>query len=120
MLDMLLMPEGDWVSNLLRMTETLSKKEVNRNEEREYSRGELEMIQGKEEAADWIQRGKYIKKKDKHGDDVYVKNVKWGITEASREQTLTFDRTTLCKHMLCQETQKASYKPFIFGNISGL
>ena len=55
-------------------------------------KGELEQAHGKAEATDFIRRGKFVAKKDKDGDTVYVKRSAVEKFEKEHEESVSGTR----------------------------
>ena len=84
-----------WQDRLLQVTETLTKDRKVGRKQTPLSRGELIQRHGKEEALEFIGKGKFLHTKDKWGDDVYIKNEDYVENSGTRSTTLSTSRSLL-------------------------
>ena len=87
--------DGDkklWVDHVLQANEKLTNKHTMTVENQPMYKGELEQAHGKAEAADFIRRGKFVAKKEKDGDTVYVKRNAVEKFEKEHEESVSGTR----------------------------
>ena len=93
LLDMIVLPPGQWVQQLLHHHDEIVSSKTGQLVQREFTRGELEMIHGEREASEMIAKGKWVRNYDEDGDEVFVKAVRSTTTAAGRTQKMTFNRS---------------------------
>ena len=82
----------NWRDRLITVTDTISKVEARQVTKTQYTKGELIQQHGRDEAEDFIRRGKYRAVEDADGDTVYIKEKRAIIETASREKTTQLSR----------------------------
>ena len=99
LLAFLTLPEGAWAERFLQVVESFKKEESREVQEREYTRGELHMKHGEEEAERFIAQKTYIERLDKDGDTVYVKHTKVRTIKGTRTSEAKVSRSLLINKM---------------------
>ena len=90
--------DGDmWKDRLLKETKKLSSKDEVQQANTEYSYGELVLMQGAEEADDWIAKGKYSSREDEWGDIIYTKTRRTELHSKSITNTAELERSVPIK-----------------------
>ena len=104
LLDLICKPPGTWASNLLKHREVVKRVEKGEIKKTEYTRGELEVLHGQQEAEELINKGKFVRALDDDGDEVFTKKTRSHVSQAERSQELQFGRTMI-QHTLFKKTK---------------
>ena len=84
---------GQWMGRMIEKVNSLEKREKQEVSSRTYTYGELTMIHGEAEAAQFIARGKYKVELDQDGDDVHRKTTHQHVKAMEVKETVSRKRT---------------------------
>ena len=104
LLDLICKPPGSWASNLLKHQEVVKRVEKGEIKKTEYTRGELEVLHGQQEAEELINKGKFVRAIDDDGDEVFTKKTRSHVSQAERTQEMQFERTRIQNKLLKTKT----------------
>ena len=87
---------SSWTSRIMKSSTIIDKTKKKETTTTGLYRGELERTHGKDEADDFIARGKYIKSKDEDGDEIYYKTQTKGSKSTAITERAELERS-LCE-----------------------